>query len=295
MGGPLHVAVLGLLADSYHHLGMYDEAITTLAKLRKSIGTEAAAVEDCIEFATVKSMFFKGDFDGALDRILALLEVPKIKTSPLSRTIIMNTQGIIKLVSLDTEDTTEEQLNRVIEILQEGANHLKDVDSGAASAAFNNLGVAIRFSKSVLLQSSGGNLAMDKFHTALEKAESSQQDQNSLLKGTIYSNMAQTLLDDQEIDDSSLKKASKYAKESMLIYQQGSSSSGISEPERKVGFGRALSLVAACYEKADSAILAEGLYQTSIENFSDRHPLSKISHAGILNYYAKLCKKWDKR
>jgi len=136
---------------------------------------------------------------------------------------------------------------------------------------------------------------MDKFHTALEKAESSQQDQNSLLKGTIYSNMAQTLLDDQEIDDSSLKKASKYAKESMLIYQQGSSSSGISEPERKVGFGRALSLVAACYEKADSAILAEGLYQTSIENFSDRHPLSKISHAGILNYYAKLCKKWDKR
>lgn len=106
--------------------------------------------------------------------------------------------------------------------------------------------------------------------------------------------MAWTLLEQEKGE---LKLASEYSS-SALSHAEKLLEQGVSEQKYRAALGRSLRLVASCYAKADSALTAEGLFQSSIDSLGqacDREPLALLDLRDAYENYATLLHQWDKR
>mmetsp|Transcript_2474 Transcript_2474/g.3646 ORF Transcript_2474/g.3646 Transcript_2474/m.3646 type:complete len:464 (-) Transcript_2474:37-1428(-) len=295
MPGPLHTAVLGLLADSFYSLGMYDESITILQQIQPAVKRGSAHDYLQVDFAIAKAMYLNGNFESALQAVTALLDKPEMLSSLVSRGKLMNTKGIIILANLDTEKAAAVQDTiESIDLLQIAANTLEQESPKDASEAFNNLGVAHAVSSFESAEPKHREAAISSLQIALQKVQHAEENQY-FLRGCIYSNMAQILLDGEPQNDSDLKLASEYSREAMLIFEQKAIDINLTELERQNGLSRALTLVALCYVRANSAVMAEGLYQAAIDKYVSTDPFIKMAHRDSLSRYSDLCKKWEKR
>jgi tetratricopeptide (TPR) repeat protein len=277
MGGPLHTAVLALLAEAYQHTGEYKNAIQILEKVQQVDSSSPGRVQ----LALTNTLCYIGDFDRALKTVIELSAFPQIESSRFARGTVLCTQGTIIVLHLTKENTYQEAYEG-IQILRVAA---KSLESDAAAIAYNNLGVAQLASEITFLDRIRVDPPMTSFQNALSMTD------NSLLRGRIYNNMASTLLLDKYDDGNMLKLASEYSREAIRIYETATT---LTATETKVGLGRALGLAACCYVRADSAVTAEGLFQTAIET-TGVDPLTKIVQRETFRRYAELCRKWDKR
>lgn len=284
MDGPLHTAVLALLADAHQQAGQYQEAILVLEQLLH----HDAASPTTIQLALSKANFYKGDFDQALQIVCKLLDTPQVQASVLARGTLLTVQGTIQLLQLNRATHDYEAAQQVIKVLRVAAKSLEGHEPAAAAAAYNNLGVAQIVAEQTFLDSHVRvDGAMTCFHEALNLASG-----DDFLRGRIYNNMAMTLLlEELDDDDDMLQLASEYARDALSIYEK---SKTLPESEKQAGLGRALSLVASCYVIADAAVTAEGLFQTAIDT-KGVDPLTTIARREAYHNYSELCNKWDKR
>jgi tetratricopeptide (TPR) repeat protein len=277
MGGPLHTAVLALLAEAYQHTGEYKNVIEILEKLQQVESSSPSRVQ----LALANALCFIGDFDRALKLVIELSALPQIESSRFARGTVLCTQGTILVLQL-TKDNSYQEAHEGIQILRVAA---KSLESEAAAIAYNNMGVAQLASEIAFLDQIRVDPSMSSFQNALSMTD------NALLKGRIYNNMASTLLLDEYDDGNMLKLASEYSREALRIYETATT---LTATETRAGLGRALSLAASCYVRADSAVTAEGLFQTAIET-TGVDPLTKIVQRETFRSYSELCRKWDKR
>lgn len=277
MGGPLHTAVLALLAEAYQQTGNYKSSIQILEKLQQVDSSSPSRVQ----LALANALCYMGDFDRALKVVIELSAFPQIESSRFARGTVLCTQGTILVLNLMKENSYQEA-HEGIQILRVAA---KSLESDAAAIAYNNLGVAQLASEITFLDRIRVDPSMSSFQNALSITD------NSLLKGRIYNNMASTLLLDEFDDGNMLKLASEYSREAIRIYETATT---LTATEMKLGLGRALSLAACCYVRADSAVTAEGLFQTAIET-TGVDPLTKLVQRETFRSYSQLCRKWDKR
>jgi tetratricopeptide (TPR) repeat protein len=276
IGGPLHTAVLVLLADAYQQTGQYDLSTQILKKLINDDSTSPTR----IRLALSKVLCYRGDFDGALQISSALLDSPDVMSSTIARGLALWSQGTTRLLQLSSASTYQKSQD-IVEVLGVAAKSLEP----KAASAYNNKGIAQLVSEIIFLDRVRVDPAMTTFHKALEMTD------DPLLVGRIYNNMATTLLLDDDDDDHLLKLASEYSRNAIRIYE---SATTLSESEKRAGLARALALAANCYVRADSAVTAEGLFQTAIET-TGVDPLTKISQREAFRSYSDLCLKWDKR
>lgn len=112
------------------------------------------------------------------------------------------------------------------------------------------------------------------------------------IRSRLYCNMAWTLL--QQEDE--LKLASEYSSTALSFAEKLEAQ--VSPQEYHGALGRSLRLVASCYARADSALTAEGLFQSaivSLEKASCRDPLVCLDLRDAHDNYASLLSQWDKR
>jgi hypothetical protein len=111
------------------------------------------------------------------------------------------------------------------------------------------------------------------------------------IRSQLYCNMAWTLL---QLDDE-LKLASEYSSTALSIAEKLEGK--LTERDYHRALGRSLRLAAACYAQADSAIVAEGLFQSAIDSLkkASKNSLSQLDLRDAHNGYAGLLRQWDKR
>ena len=113
----------------------------------------------------------------------------------------------------------------------------------------------------------------------------------NLIRTHLYCNMAWTLLQ----QDDELKLASEYSSNALFFAEKLQNQ--VSEQNFNWALGRSLRLVALCYARAESALTAEGLFQTAIDSLekASKDPLSRLDLRDAREDYATLLHQWDKR
>lgn len=115
----------------------------------------------------------------------------------------------------------------------------------------------------------------------------------NLCQTHLYCNLAWTLL--QKGHD--LKQASEYSSTALSFAEKLEHQ--VSRRKYHHALGRSLRLVASCYARADSALTAEGLFQSAIDSLkiasSTGDPLTCLDLRDAHKDYATLLHQWDKR
>jgi len=168
----------------------------------------------------------------------------------------------------------------------------------AQALCLSNAGVAEAIYNIYLEESNDVSVPMTpalKFlFTGLQKAnvgESSAQQVKAVshaIEASIQANLAWGVLNYEEDRSDRLQKASEYAKTALSFYDAESILG-------KEGLSWVLHVVAACYHEAGSAVTAEGLFQSAIQDGMPNDPLSRLQLKDALLKYSKLCAQWDKR
>jgi hypothetical protein len=143
---------------------------------------------------------------------------------------------------------------------------------------------------------------------------------SKMLEGTIQANLAWGVLN-YEVDRSDrLSKASDYAKKALAVYDDDDDDDDDDGADSnhhhhhalgKEGLPRVLTVTATCYQHADNAVTAEGLFQSAIADGGGRRkaarggdsmqqgqPLGTLATLELREAYlryADLCTQWDRR
>jgi hypothetical protein len=112
---------------------------------------------------------------------------------------------------------------------------------------------------------------------------------SKFLQASIQANLAWGVLNYEQDRSDRLSKASDYAKKALSVYDT-------ENVLGKEGIPRVLSVLASCYHQADSAVTAEGLFQSAIDRkglLVGTSALLQLQDAYL--QYAELCRRWEKR
>jgi len=157
----------------------------------------------------------------------------------------------------------------------------------AAAIGFNNLGIALVINP----QPEGDHMAAWREGLDVLDRLATQTTLANSIRIRLLLNLAITLL--KQESDESLKTASGYAKGALRLSEDRN---GIDPCEYHFMLGRSLSVVASCFLKADSAVTAEGLFQSSLDALKKGvGPLNQLVLKETYLKYSILCQKWDKR
>lgn len=157
----------------------------------------------------------------------------------------------------------------------------------AMAIGFNNLGITLILTP----QPDGEPMAAWREGLNILDKMKTQTILANVIRARLLLNMAIHLLKDET--DASLKTASEYAKGALRLSEH---STGLDPREQQFMLGRSLSVVASCFVRADSAVTAEGLFQSSLDALhKGLGPLNQLTLKDTYNKYAMLCHKWDKR
>ena len=95
--------------------------------------------------------------------------------------------------------------------------------------------------------------------------------------------------------DGYVDDASEYASKALAVYDKNPAlQEDGNQRSNKEGLTTTLSILATCYHKSGSAVTAEGLLQTAIDQ-PLHSPLQRLELRNALTCYAELCRDWDKR
>ena len=329
--GDEHCAVLALLAYCHASIGQYDPA----QKILQELQTHRPKSFD-VNLSKSKVEWLMGNFTEApLTYLQKSLESSDVDCDILKMTSTQNSIGLISLVlkSKERRQDPVEILEAACYLLLETSNsrHAKHEDKTpecvednkdmdlpmdhietgnqvatldlipvmenevepddqiktAIAIGFNNLGIAL------VVDSPQGSdpLAAWKEGLALLDSLTFQTTFANTIRVRLLLNQAILQLNDET--DDSLKIASENAKKALRLSED---EQGMDPREHQFLLGRSLSVVASCFVRADSAVIAEGLFQSSVDALKKGvGPLNQLALKETYQKYANLCYKWDKR
>ena len=306
-GGREHLAVQALLAECQQQLANYDDAIGTLQDLQTSLQTSDSAQETNLAqdttLALAKAHWTMGNFDESQELCETIIETyddlnESFPSSNLHLASAMTGKAVSQLASMKTMDdaySVRDYFRVAVKFLE---RHPPSNNTLAQALCLSNAGVAEAIYNIYLEESNDVSVPMTpalKFlFTGLQKAnvgESSAQQVKAVshaIEASIQANLAWGVLNYEEDRSDRLQKASEYAKTALSFYDAESILG-------KEGLSWVLHVVAACYHEAGSAVTAEGLFQSAIQDGMPNDPLSRLQLKDALLKYSKLCAQWDKR
>ena len=305
-GGPLHAAVVSILADSQHRKGKYREALSSL----DTITPEGASnpLLPLIKLSKAKVQWYSGEFTEAVSTTEEVLDLDAVHASPSLRCAALNANALARLLRLVQDDRRgidrEDESDAINEGLRIASNTMiqqqraGDRNQLMVAALLNNVGVA-QMVTSRSTSKPALPMVMKSWYQALSTLQQSHPIQEHLfatpwLEAQVHLNMAWTLLHDMpkdKKDEEGLKMASDSTREAITLMEKWDSIEG----QRTLH--RALGLAARCYVQAGSAVTAEGLWQTIMGSEETRGvgPLHGLTYRDALSDFGQLCVNWDKR
>ncbi len=309
-GGNEYLAVNALLAETLHRNGLYDEALITLDKMKAQIQkNDNFATNDenhDLLLATAKVLWTKGEFAQCQELCDSLISgyddlQESFRTTPLHLASAMTGKALSQLAAMNSIDdafSVRDYFRITIKFLERhppstslplAAAH---ANGGTAEAIYNN------FLEETNNVSVPINAALKTWFQGLQMTERDRSEQSlgpqlhkasKVLQSTIQADLAWGILNYEKDRSDRLKKASEYAK-------QGLDALGNDSSFEDEGIRRVLSIVAACYQQAGSAVTSEGLYQSATTRKRlPSGPLPMLELQDALLGHSKLCMDWDKR
>lgn len=309
-GGNEHFAVSALLAETLNRNGLYDDALITLDEMalhvEKNHTLSISHASDDLLIAKAKVLWTKGEFsqcqelcDSMISRYDSLQE--SFPTTPLHLASAMTGKALAQLVAMNSIDdafSVRDYFRITIKFLERhpAANSLPlaaaHANCGTAEAVYNafleetnNVSVPINAALKTWFQ----GLQMTERERSEESLGPQMYKASKVLQATIQANLAWGILNYENDRSDRLIKASEYAK-------QGLNALGQDNSFDEEGLRRVLSVVAACYQQAGSAITSEGLLQSATNRKKmPSSPLPLLELQDALLGYSKLCLDWEKR
>jgi hypothetical protein len=314
-----HVAINALKAEVQHRQGHYDEALTTLDELENQVtNNEHLTIPHAscdILLAKAKVQWTRGNFAQSQEICDTLIAEEhdddnagnkSFQPSPLHLASAMTGKALSHLASMDSMDqafSVRDHFRVALKFLERGNNPASSSlpiaaaysNAGAAEAIYNNF-VQERNDVSVPMDS-----ALKTWFQGLQRIERSSiiiseeimgsqlYRASKFLQASIQADLAWGVLNYEHDRNDRLKKASEYAKKALEAF-------GPESTTDQDGLRRVLAIVASCYHQADSAVTAEGLYQSAVSRkIPPNGPLQQLELYDALLGYSKLLSKWDKR
>jgi tetratricopeptide (TPR) repeat protein len=298
-GGDLHVAVVVLLATCFQDQGKYKEAFHAIQTLKQLVPVSNDNSRLLIDFASAKSLWYQGDFSESMNMVNQMMDSEAFADSNFLRGCVHEAEGIVKLMQTlgqrDKDDTTVVQgLKNASQMIEE---YSQNNDSAALTSvsANGNLGIATVLTSLALEESNTDSLdkGLAVFSKALDILDNMDTSHaTNLLQTHLNCNKAWTSLQNEH----ELKLASEYSSTALSFAEKLQNQ--VSQRIYHHALGRSLRLVATCYARADSALTAEGLFQSAIDSLkiaSSIDPLACLDLRDALEDYATLLHQWDKR
>jgi tetratricopeptide (TPR) repeat protein len=313
-GGSEYLAVNAMAAECQHRLGMYDEALHTLDELDHQILKNAndttlttirKGSEDIL-LARAKVLWTQGEFAQSQELCESLISdyddlQESFPTTPLHLASAMTGKALAQLADMDTMDQAF-SVRDYFRITMKFLERHPSSNSLPLAAAHANCGVAEVVYNNFLEETNDVSVPIDAalkvWFQGLQKTDCGISEEtlgpqlskaSKVLQAEIQAGLAWGVLNYETDRSDRLEKASEYAKQALDALGPGSAT-------EEEGIRRVLSVVAACYLEAGSAVTAEGLFQSA----TDRKrvppgPLPLLELQDALLGYSKLCANWDKR
>ena len=307
-GGREHLAVQALLAECQQRLAIYDDAIATLDELQNALRSSESRLahnfEEDIILALAKVHWTKGNFTEAealCETIISTYDdlTERFPSTNLHLASAMTGKALSQLEAMKSMDdaySVRDFFRVAVKFLE---RHPPTENTLPQAASLSNAGVAEAIYNIYLEESNDVSVPMTPalrfLFQGLQKSTVNQSSTQRILaashaiEASIQANLAWGVLNYEEDRSDRLTKASEYAKAALSFYD----SEGIIAKE---GLPWVLTVVASCYLQADSAVTAEGLFQSAInknEISSDSLTLLQLRYAYI--EYSKLCMQWENR
>jgi tetratricopeptide (TPR) repeat protein len=305
-GGREHVAVQSLLAETQQRHGRYEEARRTLEKIHSEQKDGSRLLQDDLTLAKAKLCWTHGDFEEAqalCDTIISTyndFEETFGAATHLHVASAMTGKALGGLAAMQTLQDAY-SVRDYFRVAQKFLERHPSSSNAPMAAAQLNVGLAEAIYNLFVRQIHGGvgdvhdipmDAAMKAWFQGLQKLkkDAAAIANQQYLTAALQTNLAWGVLNFEQDRNDSLQKASDYAKKALSIYDANESRIG------KEGMVRVLTVVADCYVRADSAVTAEGLYQSAIDKTNNTSPLqSKLQKQQAFLQYSQLCQNWEKR
>lgn len=309
-GGTEYLAVNAMAAECQHRLGLYNEALHTLDELSlqvsKSDTLTIPNASDDIVLARAKVLWTQGEFSQSQELCESLIAdyddlQESFPTTPLHLAAAMTGKALSQLAAMDTMDQAF-SVRDYFRITMKFLERHPSSNSLPLAAAHANCGVAEVVYNNFLEKTNDVSVPIDSalkvWFQGLQKTEREISEEtlgpqlskaSRVLQATIQADLAWGVLNYEHDRSDRLKKASEYAKKALDALGPGSTT----EAE---GIRRVLSVVAACYQEAGSAVTSEGLFQSATDRKSlPPGPLPLLELQDAILGYSKLCTSWEKR
>mmetsp|Transcript_46926 Transcript_46926/g.114459 ORF Transcript_46926/g.114459 Transcript_46926/m.114459 type:complete len:484 (+) Transcript_46926:73-1524(+) len=279
--------------------------------------------EDLI-LAKAKACWFGGNFDQSLSLCESIISTyndleETFPTTNLHMASAMTGKALSQLSamgSLDDAYSVRDYFRVTNQFLQ---RHPPQSNSLPVAAAHSNAGIAEAVYNIFIEETNGVSMpittALKTWFQGVQKITGSGGGSDTqptpqlvaaskMLEATIQANLAWGVLTYEDDRSDRLSKASEYAKKALAVYdptEVNGDDNNKSEDSLLLiqgeGLPRVLTVVASCYKEAESAVTAEGLFQSASDRKNLVHPstLTKLQLKDALMRYSDLCHEWEKR
>jgi hypothetical protein len=307
-GGREHLAVRAMIAECQQRLGLYHEVLKTLEEMKSTAVTESLPpdFQHDMLLAQAKAHWTNGDFEQSqklCESIIATYDdfEEKFPTTNLHLASAMTGKALSQLASMNTlQDaySVRDFFRIATKFLQ---RHPPTRNSLPQAAVLLNEGIAEVLYALFLEETNNVSVPMDSalraWFQGLQKAVVSKNCNTQVMAASQFmqanfqSNIAWGVLNYEQDRSDRLSKASDFAKKALLVYDDPNAVLG------KEGLSHVLSVVASCYFHAESAVTAEGLFQSAIDRKGDLlgGTLRMLQLKEAYLQYSELCKNWEKR
>jgi len=308
-GGTEEQACLALLAEHLQRTGRYSDASKLLLVLEEYCRAAATKEQTAdVTLARAKAAWFGGDFDTSESICNAALESDVIESlSPLYEASLRNGYGLCRLLCMDTVDDAYSVRDPFRGILKS----LERMPTLALAMAQLNFGTAEAVYSTFLQEKNNMDAPLDAAMrswkqglTTLKRVPSSNKDVDGrggtaassiALEIRLTNSMAWGCLQMSKVSGNGVEQASEFASKALKLNDDNKDALGGFKDE---GLRRTLTLLAICCHRSSSAVTAEGLFQSAVEN-DDKcavsNPLSNLELRDAFVAYSELCRDWDRR
>ncbi|KAG7351037.1 hypothetical protein IV203_010397 [Nitzschia inconspicua] len=307
-GGREHMAIQSLIAECQQRMGSYTEVLQTLEELQSSANQEALPphFQYDILLAKAKVNWNNGDFAESqrlCESMIAMYDdfEETFPATNLHMASAMTGKALSQLAAMkNLEDaySVRDYFQISVKFLE---RHPPTANTLPQAVVMLNSGIAEAIYNMFLEETNNVSVPMDaalrSWFQGLQKVDVHRNSNflenaaSQYLQANIQSNLAWGVLNYEQDRSDYLSKASDYAKKALSVYDDQNGALG------KEGLSHVLTVVASCYFKAESAVTAEGLFQSAIDRKgnegSGTGKLLQLKEA--YHQYASLCRQWEKR
>lgn len=307
-GGREHVAVQSMMAECQQRLGLYDHALRTLRELQSNATQESLPphFEHDMLLALAKVYWTSGQFAESQELCESIIATyddleESFPTTNLHMASAMTGKAVSQLASMTSlQDaySVRDYFQIAIKFLE---RHPPSENRLPQAAVLSNSGAAEAIYNLFLEETNNVSVPMDAalraWFQGLQKIDVAKSSNvqvkaaSQFLQSNIQANLAWGVLNYEKDRSDRLSKASDYAKKALAVFDDPNAALG------KEGLPHVLAVVASCYFQADSAVTAEGLFQSAIDrkgsDAAGTLKLLQLKEAYL--QYSGLCQQWEKR